>query len=150
MRKHLRLGVIGFAVTLVVIGCALMLPPKEPAWSVMTRAISEESLKVGELAERMALALYEADQKTAAQAATSIIGHLDRPAREVPECIANVVIAQAEYYELLGQSSRLVIGSIKEKEWEQLITAGELLLLAEEASTRLVDAVLSINPEACD
>jgi len=150
MRKHIRLGVIGFAVTLVVIGCALMLPPKEPAWSVMTRAISEESLEVGELAERMALALYEADQKTAAQAATSIIGHVDRPAREVPECIANVVIAQGEYYELLGQSSKLVISSIKEKEWEQLITAGELLLLAEEASTRLVDAVLSINPEACD
>lgn len=105
---------------------------------------------MGELAERMSLALYEADQKTAARAATSIIGHIERPAREVPACLESVVIAQGEYYELLNQSSKLVIGAIKKKEWEQLITAGELLLLAEEASTRLVDAVLSINPEACD
>ena len=143
-------AVICAAVMFVVIACAVIAPPKEPTWVVMSRAISEESLAVGELAESMALALYEADQKTAAQAATSIIGHVDLPAGEAPDCLANVVIAQSNYYQLLGKSSQLVIEAIKGKDWDQLIPAGKLLLQAEDASIRLYNEVLAINPAACD
>ena len=143
-------AVIGAAVMFVVIACAVIAPPKEPTWVVMSRAISEEALAVGELAESMALALYEADQKTAARSAASIAEYLDQPPREVPECLANVVIAQSNYYELLGESSRLVIAAIKGKDWDQLIPAGELLLQAEDASIRLYNEVLAINPAACD
>ena len=143
-------AVIGAAVMFVVIACAVIAPPKEPTWVVMSRAISEEALAVGELAESMALALYEADQKTAARSAASIAEYLDQPPREVPECLANVVIAQSNYYELLGGSSRLVIAAIKGKDWDQLIPAGELLLQAEDASIRLYNEVLAINPAACD
>lgn len=143
-------AVIGAAVMFVVIACAVIAPPKEPTWVVMSRAISEESLAVGELAESMAIALYEADQKTAAQAATSIIGHVNPYTGEAPDCLANVVIAQSNYYELLGESSKLVIAAIKGKDWDQLIPAGELLLQAEDASIRLYNEVLAINPAACD
>lgn len=143
-------AVIGAAVMFVVIACAVIAPPKEPTWVVMSRAISEESLAVGEIAESMALALYEADQKTAARSAASIVKYLDRPAGEAPDCLANVVIAQSNYYELLGESSRLVIAAIKGKDWDQLIPAGELLLQAEDASIRLYNEVLAINPAACD
>jgi hypothetical protein len=150
MRKPLMTAVIGAAVMFVVIACAVIAPPKEPTWVVMSRAISEESLAVGELAESMALALYEADQKTAAQAATSIIGHVNPYTGEAPDCLANVVIAQSNYYELLGESSKLVIAAIKGKDWDQLIPVGELLLQAEDASIRLYEEVLAINPAACD
>lgn len=152
MKKRITLGVIGLAVMLLAISGlpGVMLEPKEPAWAVMARDISQDSLEVGELAERMALALYEADQKTAAQAATSLIEKTKELPVDTPDCLAGVVQAQAEYYELVYQSSVIVIDAIKTKLWEQLITAGELLLLAEDASARLAGSVLTLDPLACD
>jgi hypothetical protein len=152
MKKQITAGVIGLAVMLLAISGlpAVMLEPKEPAWAVMSRDISQEALAVGELTERMALALYEADQKTAAQAATSLLEQTKKLPADAPACLAGVVQAQGEYYELVHQSSVIVIDAIKTKKWEQLITAGELLLLAEEASARLADSVLALDPLACD
>ena len=105
-----------------------------------------------DVAESLAKALYDGDQKASQALATSLISISDSALLLDPltgSCYKEIAATEQEYYDALKRASALVVRAIMTQEWEQLIFAGDNLLLAEAASKTYAELVAAINPEAC-